>query len=267
MIMRKLIVTGMPRSGTSWLGQIINSAPEVLFRTEPLFAYRFKNIINQHSSCKAINDFFDDLVKIDDDFILQKKNQEAGFYPEFKKTRSEILAFKTTRHFEMLDRYLECVNDLYIIAIVRHPCATINSWFKSYREFEKKGCQQKRDWRTGGCRKGQVGEYWGFDDWLESTKIFLEFSEQYSNFHLIRYCDLVRETSVMVTSLFIQLGIEPSLQTKQFIAHCHQRHDADPYSVFKSKQVLDSWKMELDQVIASEIIHRTSSSKLTYFLD
>jgi len=265
--MRKLIITGMLRSGTSWLGQIINSAPEVLFRTEPLFAYRFKNIIDQQSNCQEINNFFEALIDLDDDFILQKENQKAGFYPVYEKSRPEILAFKTTRHFELLKRYLECVRELDIIAIVRHPCAAINSWFKSDREFEKKGCRLELDWRTGRCRKDAVGEYWGFDDWVDSTKIFLALSELYTNFHLIRYADLVRDTDSEVELLFDRMTIKNSYQTQQFIAYCHQRHDSDPYSVFKTKQVIDSWKVKLDQAIANKIIQHTKDSNLTYFLD
>lgn len=265
--MRKLIITGMPRSGTSWLGQIINSSPKVMFRTEPLFAYRFKNIINQQSSCQEINNFFISLIDINDDFILQTENQEAGYYPKFKKTHPNILAFKTTRHFELIERYLECVSNLDVIAIIRHPCATINSWFNSYREFEKKGCLKEQDWRTGGCRKGVIGEYWGFNDWLESTKMFLAFSEKYSNFHLIRYSDLVRDTNPTVNNLFSRVGIDNSSQTENFLVHCHQRHDSNSYSVYKSKSVLDLWETELDRNISDKIIYYTNQSNLSFFLE
>lgn len=265
--MRKLIVTGMPRSGTSWLGQIINSLPEVSFRTEPLFSYRFKNIIDPNSTRVEVNDFFDSLVDVDDHFILQKQNQEKGIFPVFDKTQPEILAFKTTRHFELLERYLEVVSDLEIIAIVRHPCAVINSWFKSYREFEKKGCQQNRDWKSGGCRKNEVGEYWGFDDWIKSTKMFLDFSSNYPNFQLVRYSDLVRDTEATLNELFGQLGIGMTEQTRKFISECHMRHDEDTYSVFKSKQVLTAWCDELERSIATEIINQTSAMNLSDFLD
>lgn len=264
--MRKLIITGMPRSGTSWLGQIINSAPQVLFRTEPLFAYRFKNIINKESTWHEINEFFDALLDVDDDFILQKENQKAGYYPEFEKTNPQVLAFKTTRHHELIERYLECVSELDVIAIIRHPCAAINSWFKSYREFEKKGCQQKRDWRTGGCRKKEIGEYWGFNDWLLTTSRYVQLAKQFPNVRLIRYADLVEEPNKIITDLFDGLGYDLHPQTLQFLEDCHQRHDSDPYSVFKSKQVVDSWKTELDEKIAAEISHDTEQHGLGQFL-
>lgn len=267
--MRNLIITGMPRSGTSWLGQIINSDPRVRFRTEPLFAYRFKNSINPTSSCHEVNEFINALYDVDDDFILQKQNQKAGFYPEFNKTDlSQIMAFKTTRHFELLEKYLSCVADLSIIAIIRHPCAIINSWFNSYREFEKKGCQPQKDWRSGGCRKNEIGEYWGFDDWLLSTAQFVQLSQQYKNFHLVRYSDLVENTNSEVSRLFVELNLDIQAQTFDFITACNERHDDDAYSVFKDKQLVhQQWVEQLDINIANTIIQETLAADLGYFLE
>lgn len=264
--MRKLIVTGMPRSGTSWLGQIINSSPLVSFRTEPLFAYRFKNVINSASSAEEVNEFFERLVDVDDDFILQKDKLKDGYYPAFEKAAPTVLGFKTTRHFELLELYLSAVADLSVIAIVRHPCAVISSWFGSYREFEKKGCDQHRDWRSGGCRKSEVGEYWGFDDWLASTRLFLELARRYPNFHVVRYSDLVQSTETTSQTLFSHLGLAFTEQTRAFLDACHQRHDDDPYSVFKDKTVLNSWEAVLDPVIRDEILSSVNEDELKAFL-
>ncbi len=33
---------GAPRSGTTWIGQIFNSAPQVAFRFQPFFAHAFR---------------------------------------------------------------------------------------------------------------------------------------------------------------------------------------------------------------------------------
>jgi len=265
--MKTIIITGMPRSGTSWLGQIVNSDPSVAFRMEPLFAYRFKNRINATSSCEEVNELFASLVDLDDEFMLQKENQRAGYYPTFEKRDAEIVAVKTTRHHELLERYLECLSDVHIVGIVRHPAGAINSWMKSYKEFEKKGCSLARDWRTGDCRKQGIGEYWGFDDWLSVTKKFVRLAAEYSNFHLIRYSDLVKKTDHCVKALFQDLGMEMQPQTASFISACHSRHDKDPYSVFKNKVVADEWMGELDPGLAKVIVNEATSAGLSYFLE
>jgi len=263
---KNVIVTGMPRSGTSWLGQIINSAPNVLFRTEPLFSYRFKNQINIGSTCHEIDDFLSSLIELDDEFILQRENQKQGYYPTFKKDAADILAFKTTRHHELIEKYLNCVNDIQVIGVVRHPCGAINSWIKSYTEFGKKGCQKENDWRTGACRKTGVGEYWGFDDWLSVTTNFVALSKKSANFHVVRYSDLVTNTVQCTQNLFNDIGMQLHPQTAEFLAVCHSRHDKDPYSVYKSKAVLDEWKSELDPGIVETIIHETEVRGLSCFL-
>ena len=265
--MKTIIITGMPRSGTSWLGQIINSDPKVLFRTEPLFSYRFKNLINPRSSCNEVNSFLANLIHLDDNFILQKENEATGYYPMFNKEKTNILSFKTTRHFELLEKYLKCVPNINIVAVIRHPCGAINSWIKTYNEFQKKGCEIEADWKTGGMRKNQIGEYWGFDDWITSTKFFFILANAHKNFHIVKYSNLVKKPEVATAKLFYSLGLHPTSQTMNFLNESHGRHDANPYSVFKNKSVLESWRNELSSNISNTILAEASKAGLSEFLE
>ena len=43
-------ISGMPRSGTTWLSQIFASSPDVKLKFCPLFSYEFKNALNEKSS-------------------------------------------------------------------------------------------------------------------------------------------------------------------------------------------------------------------------
>lgn len=259
-------MTGMPRSGTSWFGQIINSSPDTVFRTEPLFAYRFKNRLDPESSKADIEHFFEDLAKVDDDFMLQKKNIEEGIYPVFPKRSQSVLAYKTTRHHELLDRFLATFNDVYCIGVVRHPCGAINSWLKSDREFASKGCEVERDWRSGGCRKDGYGEYWGFDDWLRITRKFVDLDKVYDNFVLVKYSAMVADGVATAREMFDRVGLEFCEQTRDFLLSSQSRHDEDPYSVYKDRTVLESWKYELDSRIAEEIMSDSVRYGLEEFL-
>ena len=56
--MKKTIALfGVPRSGTSWLGQIFDSCPDVIYKYQPLFSYAFKNRLNMQSSFDEISNF------------------------------------------------------------------------------------------------------------------------------------------------------------------------------------------------------------------
>jgi hypothetical protein len=265
--MKVVIVTGMPRSGTSWLGQIINSHPAVLFRMEPLFAYRFKNIINEQSSCRDVNIFIDGLVDVTDDFMSQKNNQDKGSYPIFDKSQGEVLMFKTTRHHELLEKYLKCLPDLEVLGLVRHPCGAINSWLRSEKEFKKKGCKIDMDWKTGACRKEGIGEYWGFDDWLKLTRKFESLESTYNNFHIVKYSELVNQLDNVVSKLFSIIKLDVCPQTMNFLKECHTKHSDDPYAVFKSKEVVNSWKNSLREDIAETITRLTVAEGLEHYLD
>lgn len=269
MTLKTVIVTGMPRSGTSWLGQIINSNPYVAFRTEPLFSYRFKNRLHPGSTDEDIARFFRDLVVAeDDDFLMQRHHLASGAYPEFTKQVPRYLAYKTSRHHELLERFLSSWLDLHIIGIVRHPCGAINSWIHSDKEFHKKGCTVDQDWRTGACRKDGVGEYWGFDDWLAVTALFVRLAKAYPDrFTLVRYSDLVADPEATTRVLFDRAGLEWTEQTRQFLTASHAYHHDDPYAVFKDKSVSERWQRELDQELIQQIIHQTRAMGLAQFLE
>ncbi len=262
-----ILICGMPRSGTSWLGQIINSSPSVAFRMEPLFSYRFKNAINEKSSKADIARFFTEVYRTDDDFIRQNENRSKGIYRSFKKdSRPEFLVIKTTRHHHLLQGYLKSINCIDVISIIRHPCAVINSWINTEREFKAKGCTIDNDWRSGRCRKDGDGEFWGFDDWLSVTRQHMELGEKYSNFNIVLYADLIHKTEHAVKVLFKQLSIPYEGQTAVFLEDCHRRHDDNPYSVFKNTAVENKWKTELNNSIAQEIIKETTASGLGGFI-
>ncbi|QKQ26219.1 sulfotransferase [Candidatus Reidiella endopervernicosa] len=162
MFNKVVLITGMPRSGTSWLGQIVDSSPDVAYRLEPLFSYRYKNIINKESDALSINRFLKSIYLTTDEFICQTESRSIGRYPSYHKNESpSVLAIKTTRHHELLSKYLRCIDDLEVVSIVRHPCAVINSWISTDKEFKDKGCSVAIDWKSGVCRKDGIGESWG----------------------------------------------------------------------------------------------------------
>lgn len=263
-----VLVCGMPRSGTSWLGQIFDSSADVAFRMEPLFAYKFKNIIDENSPKEDIINFFDNVYLTDDEFILQKETRKRGSYSFFnKKINPNVLVIKTTRHHNLIERYIELVDCIEIVSIVRHPCAVINSWINTDREFKSKGCIVERDWKDGGCRKDGVGEFWGFDDWLSVTKQHVELGNKYQNFTIVEYAKLIKEPEVIVKNLFDRISIPYTQQTIDFLKSCHSNHQNDPYSVFKNKKVENIWKKSLNSRMVEEIIQDTKKFGLGQFVE
>ncbi|NVN98670.1 MAG: sulfotransferase [Geobacteraceae bacterium] len=257
---------GMPRSGTSWLGQLFDSSPEVAYRLEPIFSYAFKNVVDEHSTKEEYNQFFEGIYRSQDDFMLQTDKRIAGTYPVFIKNDFQpFLVFKTTRFHNLLDPMLSYLENLKMVCIVRHPCGSICSWLNTPREFPT-AADPKTEWRSGACRKTANEEFWGFNDWKVVTLKHLELHKKYPDrFKIIKYEDLVGDTSKVIADLYDFAGLTMSKQTYEFIKSCHLRHDDDSYSVFKDKKVVNNWRGILDASIVSTILNELKGTTLEQF--
>ena len=51
-------ISGMPRSGTTWLSQIFASSPDVRLKFCPLFSYEFKNALTEQSTAEDWRELF-----------------------------------------------------------------------------------------------------------------------------------------------------------------------------------------------------------------
>ena len=266
---RKIIgVVGMPRSGTSWLGQIFDSSPRVAYRLEPIFSYAFKNAIDENSSQAEVGDFFRDVHASDDPFLLQTEKRDAGVYPSFEKQGEvDTSVFKTTRFHHILRHLLEVEERLQLVGIVRHPCGAISSWLNTPREFPA-AADPMAEWRSGTCRKTAVEEYWGFEDWKAITRLHMDLARSFpTRFKLLRYEDLVANPLARIRDVFQFCGLTPEAQTEGFLTSCHEEHNTDSYAVFKHPRVATRWREVLPESIQAEIIEEVTGTDLECFLE
>ena len=97
--MKRIAVHSVPRSGSSWIGQVLNSSPDVNFKFQPLFSYAFKGFLNETSNQKQIEEFFQCIAESQDDFLLQNDKIEKKIYPTFQKnTDYTHIMYKEVRY-------------------------------------------------------------------------------------------------------------------------------------------------------------------------
>ena len=260
----------MPRSGTSWVGQIFDSHPDTKYRLAPLFSYAFKNYVNEDSTQDEWIDFFNKVYNVEgDNFLEQSNRRKNNQYPVFnnKKTDSSYLVLKHTRYHNLTEYLLNNNPTVKIIHIVRNPCATINSWINTPGEFPKTADPLK-EWKTGCCRKTSIEEFWGFKDWVQLTKFYSNLSNTYPvNVFIVRYENLVNEPLKYVNKMFYFIGLKFHPQTEKFLIDCHNKHEDNDYAVFKNKSVKNKWKTQLDPRIRDEIISDLKGTELEVFLN
>jgi hypothetical protein len=263
-------IHGVPRSGTSWLGQIFNSHPNVAYRFQPLFSYHFKDRITSTSSTIDIIHFLNELYEVnDDEFILGnwKKNVEPKS-PYIKKEQfPAFMVMKMVRYHHLIEKFVRASENIKIIGIVRNPCAVINSWLQAPKEFQK-GWNPMAEWRYAPSKnQGRIEEYNGFEKWKELALCFLELERKYPNrFYLIQYEQLVVRPAKIMEEVFSFVGLEMEQQVTDFIRASQGTHLEDAYAVYKTPNVKDKWRTQLDSRIVTEIASDLRGTILERFL-
>lgn len=261
-------IHGVPRSGTSWLGQIFNSSPNVAFRYQPLFSHAFKSFVDQSSSRQRIDIFFQEILATKDPFILLKDPEFHKGYPEFEKNNEPThLVTKEVHCHYVLENLIREKAGIKIIGIVRHPCAVISSWIHAPREFDATWdiCEE---WRSAPKKNvGTRQNYFGYEKWKEVAIDFLALRGKYpDNFFLLRYSELNKSPLETAHRVFQFCGLPLAKQTVRFIECSKSRSDHHPYSVFRTGDPDDKWSHMLDMSISSEILNDLEGTELEPFL-
>ncbi len=248
---------GVPRSGTSWLGQILDSCPNVVFRFQPLFSYRFKNRITTESTYEDIHLFFDELYQEDEDeFLNQTDKRLSGIYPTFMKKSDDlsILAYKEGRYMYTIPLLLERYKDIKIIGIVRNPYDVLESWINAPSEY-KEWWDIEEEWRFAASKNEFRPEnYFGYYKWKEYIKLCAEMQKKYpENFIIIRYEDLYENALESAKDLFAFLKMPFTEQTQEFIKKSQSKTVDSVYSVYRAKEQKRIRKVFLPEKIKQEI--------------
>ena len=266
---RIISINGVPRSGTSWLGQIINSSPDVAFRFQPLFSYTHKGALREDSTVTEIMKFYGDILHTEDKFVLQRDPNIHVGYPEFAKNPQPThLVYKNVRYHYLLEGLLEKIPGLNVIGIVRHPCAVIHSWHRAPREF-KPEWDFSTQWRSAELKNaGQREEYFGYDRWKEVATMFVRLEQRFpERVTLVKYSELHDDPVRISRSLFDRIQLPFGAATRDFISESQNTVVDDPNSVHRGGHNDHAWMGELPESIVSAIRSDLIGSPLSGFWD
>jgi hypothetical protein len=265
---QKIAIHSVPRSGSTWLGNIFNSHPQVSFKYQPLFSYAFKDYLNDSSNASQIDEFFKAIHASNDAFINQKEGIEKDIIPVFKK--DEVIThscYKEVRYHHILENMLQECKTLKAILLIRNPLSVLQSWYKAPKEF-KNGWVFEEEWLNAPKKNlNKPEEFNGYNKWKEATSMFLKLKTEYNNqVHLMTYSDLLKNTNEEVHKAFKFCDLEFHAQTYQFLTTSKLIDHNDAYSVYKKRELDNSWK-ELSSHIIDFITKDLKNTDLEHFLN
>ncbi|HSC74746.1 MAG TPA: sulfotransferase domain-containing protein [Pseudomonadales bacterium] len=268
--MKKIAIHGAPRSGTTWLGEILNSNEHVIYKYQPLFSYAFKSALDERASTIDIENFFSAIAITADDFLDQKIQRDRGDLPVFNKSAPTHIIYKEVRYHHILANLLQQDPALKLIAMIRNPLAVMASWIAAPREFRHDlGWSINEEWRAAPSKNlGRPEEFYGYEKWKESAHIFLALAQQYpQQTLLLDYDNLLANTRQVSEEICAFAELEFTPQMQQFLQSSREQSNTDTYSVYRSKALDNGWKSTLDDSIVTAIRADLNGSDLARYLD
>lgn len=262
-----IYIAGVARSGTSWIGQVFNSSPMVNYLFQPFFAYEFQGRVNEDSSASEFNLLFNEMRQTQTPFLTQQDKVDSGLYPKFTKDiTQDILVFKENRYQYLVPQIVRKIPEAGVLAVVRNPCAVLNSWRKNPKEFPL-GSDFFQEWRHGMCKNTGPQDCFGYYRWKEAANQYLDLELQYPDrVKVLRYEDAVMNPIAVFQDVFSFFGLPFTTETLNFLSRSVSSHSDDYYSVFKEASVADKWRSEMPHEIVEEIYSDLKGTRLSRYL-
>ncbi len=233
-------IFGAPRSGTSWLGQIFNSSPEVIYRYQPLHSYDLREFAESlYAKPKNTVQLPDKILKLQDAYT-------SGNIEFFKDT-PKTLVWKETHFIDLIPLFLEELTINKLIFIYRNPIDAIQSWVNNSKEFDSEWAIEE-EYFLALKKNTQKYQFFGLKKWIEISEMIVSLERKYPNkIIILDYQELKKDTIGTVKKIFKLVNLEYTEQTKLFIHQSksaftpvglkiksHDYHSHPDYSVLKA---------------------------------
>jgi hypothetical protein len=264
--MQKIAIYSVPRSGSTWLGEILNSNPKVKYCYQPLFSYRYKDFLNESSSEQDIEKFFSLLYRTDDEFICQINTRNQGILPSFEKSNAiSHTVYKEVRYNHIVENLLEKSADIKLIFLIRNPIEVINSWVNAPKEFNPIWNIEDQFFSGELKNMARKENNYGLDAWIKTTKKYEDLSRKFEDrVVLISYSMLKYNLRPTVELIYNFCDLKFSHSTSKFLKKSTSIEINDIYSVFRSG---DKTKLTLSTRVIDMIIRHVSDAGLYHYIE
>ena len=207
---RYFIVTGIPRSGTSFLSAALSSFPDIVCLNEILYPGRgdvidqLREVDQRLADGLPIPNKVNSEGRLSTDTLLGTRVEEMVID---KRTVARIGSKINVPYFGHLDGFVK--RGLPVIALVREPCAAICSWNKD----------KANRIPEAHVMPGDMHKRWQGIEFATDSKITRQaelwnhlasfFAERDTALHIVRYEDLIARPDSVFAELRTLLGLGP----------------------------------------------------------
>lgn len=272
-VKKPIILASVERSGSSWLGKILDSNPYTLYKFEPFHP--------EFGAIKELPFIIAPGTKAHADHLLegiarlptaQSKwlDKKPRFPKRFFYLEKARLVFKTVRSSLRLRWMSEVLESPQIVYILRNPFGYVNSLKTTATKetFPEYGDLKKFEMVRRDPYFGKYFEMFVPDDyasrsiiqretlfWLLRVGSVLEDFSNSETLKIIIYEDLCQTPLKVIKEVFDFLELEVTRQTKEFIRESTMVCEAStPYSIYRNpRESMNKWQAELSEDEQSEI--------------
>ena len=238
--MIKAILFGVPRSGTSWVGAMLASHPDLAYRFQPLHSYSFQNTLRPDSTQQQIESFFSDLLESQDPYVLRislsdDDPRQAGL--QKKTSTPKVIMFKEVHDFPSIANCVEIDPSIRLIGLIREPREVLASWIQVDKEWDSSWSIEDEWYWANKKNSEYLGNHFGLSEWIRTTTELKRLRFEYpGRVIILKYSEVTANPQQYVRAGLDLLGLPPAPELRSFIALTHRQSSADQYSVFRAKQ-------------------------------
>jgi hypothetical protein len=267
-VMNRFALHSVPRSGSSWVGAVLNKHPEINYFFQPLFSNSFKPSLDEWSSKEDIVHFYNALQNSNDSFVQQIRFGEKNGN---RNKHAVNILYKEVRYHHIIENLIKKDPSIKIIGLIRNPLATMNSWLNAPKEFRKDLLwDELEEWKYAEKKNnGKIEEFNGFLKWKETTLLFEKLSSLYpKNFYIAKYSELLSDTCYAFEKILNYLNLEMHETILKFIneTKSSENHNPSTYSIYRIKKMDNDWKSQLNPIIVKEIMNEMNHPILIKYL-
>lgn len=275
---RPIYVTGVPRCGSSWVGDTLSTARGVRYVYEPFNPTRHP-FLTRHHVYLGVND---------DDAPIRRAG-DAAFrgeirFHQFLRGVRWGYAWRTIRPADrvlvkdptgmFLTDWIASRYNADVLVLVRHPCAFASSihrlgWPADVGEF----LEQPRlmaEWLAPHERllRECLDDFWrrvaAF--WGAAYTVLHGQLKDHPDWRLVKYEDLCSDPECEYARLFAELRLETTRQTRRFLEKSTTTQHKHPRSTLRdSRSMLDVWRKRLSKEQIGTVMQVVRQFELPYY--